>query len=64
MRVLAELVEGRGWTWNCRLGVAYSGDDRVKAPSCDGAMVSGPLRKKAYSNAICPFHQAASGIPR
>ncbi len=37
-----------GWMWNCRFGVACSGEERVKAPSRDGAMVSGPRRNRAY----------------
>src|SRR5688500_17738690 len=49
------LSRERGWMWNWRFGVAYSGEERVNAPNCEGAMVSGPLRKRAYSSAIWPF---------
>ncbi|MNV57297.1 hypothetical protein D3C71_1496220 [compost metagenome] len=38
-----------GCTWYSRLGWGRSGRLRVNAPSCDGAMLMGPLRLKAYS---------------
>ena len=39
----------RGCTWYCRLGCSSSGRLRVKAPSCEGAMLIGPLRRSRYS---------------
>src|SRR5690606_14312923 len=51
-RPAPNLSSDRGWTWNWRVGVACSGEDLAKAPSCDGAMVSGPRRSAAYSSAI------------
>ena len=41
-----------GCTWYSMFGVACSGEERVKPPSCDGAIVSGPVRNSAYSSAI------------
>ncbi len=41
-----------GCTWYCRLGQRRPGSERVKAPSCDGAMLIGPLRESAYSAAM------------
>jgi hypothetical protein len=38
-----------GWQWNWMFGRSCSADERVKMPSCDGAMVSGPVRRSAYS---------------
>jgi hypothetical protein len=43
------LSSDRGWKWNSRFAVAYSGDDLANTPTCDGAMVRGPLRNSAYS---------------
>ncbi len=42
----------KGWTWNWRLARSCSGDEVVNRPSCEGAMVSGPRRKSAYSAPI------------
>src|SRR5688572_3335962 len=42
----------RGCTWYSRFGQSCSGELRVKAPSCDGAMLIGPLRFHAYSRPI------------
>ena len=41
-----------GCTWYSRFGCARPGSLRVKAPSCDGAMLIGPLRLSAYSMPI------------
>ena len=41
-----------GCTWNCRFGDSWSGDERAKAPICDGAIDIGPRRRAAYSSAI------------
>src|ERR1700741_3538144 len=38
-----------GCTWYPRFAWARDGSLFVKAPSCDGAMLIGPLRLKAYS---------------
>jgi hypothetical protein len=35
-----------------QIGPLRSGDERTKAPSCDGAMLIGPDRFNAYSAAI------------
>ncbi len=42
----------RGCTWYCRLACGRSGRLRVKAPSCEGAMLIGPVRRSAYSRPI------------
>ena len=34
-----------GWTWNSRFACGCSGELRVKAPSYDGDMLIGPLRR-------------------
>src|SRR5438477_5283595 len=51
-----------GCTWYSMLGQRNSGALRVKAPSCEGAMLIGPLRASAYSDAIfsLPHHEFAS----
>ncbi len=36
-----------GWTWYSRFGCASPGRLLVNAPSCDGAMLIGPLRDQA-----------------
>ena len=36
-----------GCTWNWMLARSWFGSERVKMPSCDGAMVSGPRRRNA-----------------
>ena len=41
-----------GCTWYWMLGQTCSGLERVKAPSCEGAMLIGPLRRSAYSRPI------------
>src|SRR4051794_19685638 len=41
-----------GCTWYWMLGHSRSGELRVKAPSCDGAMLIGPLRFHRYSKPI------------
>src|SRR6478736_4705926 len=41
-----------GCTWYSRLGHSFAGELRVKAPSCDGAMLIGPLRFMRYSRPI------------
>src|SRR5687768_256188 len=48
-----------GCTWYSMLGHGCDGSLRVKAPSCDGAMLIGPLRFQAYSSAIIalPHHE-------
>src|SRR5689334_816416 len=46
------LSRDRGWTWYSRLAVLCEGSERVNPPSCDGAMVSGPVRKNRYSSPI------------
>src|SRR5688500_9311269 len=48
-----------GCTWYSRLGKGCDGSLRVNAPSCDGAMLIGPLRLAAYSSAIIalPNHE-------
>ena len=50
-----------GCTWYSRLGQGCCGSLRVKAPSWLGAMLSGPLRRSAYSSAIAsrPDHEWA-----
>ena len=47
-----------GWTWYSRFGCGSSGRLRVKAPSCDGAMLIGPLRFQAYSRPIFALPQS------
>ena len=52
-----------GWTWYSILGHACSELLRVKAPSCEGAMLIGPLRLKAYSRPICSLpHQLLARV--
>ena len=34
-----------GCTWNCRFALGCVGSERMKMPSCEGAMVSGPRRR-------------------
>src|SRR3990172_9199231 len=46
------LSSDKGCTWNSRLGVGCAGSLLRNAPSCDGAMVRGPVRCSAYSSAI------------
>ena len=46
------LSSDSGWTWNSMLARSWSGEDVVKMPSCEGAMVSGPVWNKAYSMPI------------
>jgi hypothetical protein len=41
------LSSDSGCTWNWMLARSRCGSERVKMPSCDGAMVSGPRRRKA-----------------
>src|ERR1700741_4520984 len=41
-----------GCTWYCRFGHSWSGELRVNAPSCEGAMLIGPLRLSMYSSPI------------
>src|SRR3990167_1894888 len=41
-----------GCTWYSMLGQGWSALLRVKAPSCEGAMLMGPLRLMAYSSPI------------
>src|SRR5580765_5477511 len=50
-----------GCTWYCRLGCGCDGSLRVNRPSCDGAMLIGPLRLNAYSRPISalPHHEFA-----
>ena len=42
----------KGCTWYWMLGYTCSSLLRVKAPSCDGAMLMGPLRLSTYSSPI------------
>src|SRR4051794_37580320 len=51
-----------GCTWYSMLGHGWSGELRVNAPSCDGAMLIGPVRNIAYSAPIfiLPHHEFAS----
>src|SRR6476619_3114311 len=51
-----------GCTWYSMLGHWKSGALRVNAPSCEGAMLMGPLRFNAYSAPILslPHHEFAS----
>src|SRR5437762_11810531 len=53
-----------GCTWYWRLGQAWSAPLRVKAPSCDGAMLIGPERLSAYSSPMraLPSHEDASTL--
>src|SRR4051812_25575407 len=55
------LSSDSGWTWNSMLAVGWSGSDLAHAPICDGAIVSGPLRRNAYSRPIftLPHHELA-----
>src|SRR5436853_7570428 len=48
-----------GCTWYSTFGCGCDGSLRVKAPSCDGAMLIGPLRLSAYSSPISalPHHE-------
>ena len=39
-------------------GWARSGLERVKAPSCEGAMLIGPVRAQAYSKPILALPQS------
>ena len=41
------LSSDSGCTWNWMLARSRRGSERVKMPSCDGAMVSGPRRRNA-----------------
>ena len=52
----------RGCTWYSMLGHSNCGPLRVKAPSCEGAMLIGPVRNIAYSAPIfsLPHHELAS----
>src|SRR5690349_24633537 len=43
------LSRDKGWTWYSRLALGCAGSDRVNAPSCEGAIVSGPVRNRRYS---------------
>src|SRR6185503_14441831 len=51
-----------GWTWYSRLGCASPGRLFVNAPSCDGAMLIGPLRDHAYCRPISALPQADDAI--
>src|SRR5437868_1065230 len=53
-----------GCTWYSRFGHSYAGELRVKAPSCEGAMLIGPLRLKRYSIPIfaLPYSEEASTL--
>ena len=42
-----------GCTWYSTFGHSCSADERVKQPSCDGAMLIGPLRDSRYCKPIC-----------
>src|SRR5688572_6039530 len=48
-----------GCTWYSMFGNGCDGSLRVNAPSCDGAMLIGPLRFIAYSSPISalPHHE-------
>ena len=46
------LSSDSGWTWNWMFARSWSGEDLVKMPSCEGAMVSGPFWNRAYSAPI------------
>src|SRR2546423_1016476 len=50
-----------GCTWYSRSGQGLDASLRVKAPSCDGAMLIGPLRLARYSSPISalPHHERA-----
>src|SRR5436190_20883625 len=50
-----------GCTWYSRSGHGLAGSLRVNAPSCDGAMLIGPLRVTRYSRPISalPHHERA-----
>src|SRR5437764_11521343 len=51
-----------GCTWYSMLGHSRPGVLRVNAPSCEGAMLIGPVRNIAYSMPIftLPHHEFAS----
>src|SRR6478736_4642562 len=52
-----------GCTWYSMLGYGCSGELRVNAPSCDGAMLMGPLRLNAYSIPIFALpHQLLASV--
>src|SRR5918912_4121913 len=52
-----------GWTWYSRFGCGRAGSLRVNAPSCDGAMLIGPLRLTRYSSPIFALpHQVADSV--
>src|SRR5689334_12846409 len=46
------LGSDRGCTWYSTSGRDAPGDERANTPSCEGAMLIGPLRLHAYSAAI------------
>src|SRR5689334_20816958 len=53
-----------GCTWYSRFGHSSSGELFVKAPSCEGAMLIGPLRLRAYSRPMraLPSSEEASTL--
>ena len=47
MQGIAELVQRQRLDMELDVGALAGGSERVKMPSCDGAMVSGPRRRNA-----------------
>src|SRR6185369_2169458 len=51
-----------GWTWYSRLACASPARLFANAPSCDGAMLIGPLRDHAYWSAMRALPQSVEAI--
>ena len=51
-----------GCTWYCTLAQARSGEDFAKAPSCEGDMLIGPLRRSRYSRPIAALPHSEFAI--
>ena len=51
-----------GCTWYCTLAQARSGEDRANAPSCEGDMLIGPVRRSRYSRPIKALPKAEAAM--
>src|SRR3982750_3871699 len=57
------LSSDSGCTCHSMFGVGCDGSLRANAPHCEGGIVSGPVRKGKYSNAIAALRQKLLAMP-
>ena len=53
-----EVLSRRAYLRGCSLGWGWLASERVKAPSCEGAMLIGPVRRRAYSRPMRALPQS------